>query len=77
MGSGWQVFDKIVAPGDITGDGAADIFGRDRGDYLHEYPMDGRGGWHQSSIWGPGWQAMSEINGAGSYKFGRGGSADS
>ncbi|MFK0039366.1 hypothetical protein ACIQTW_05955 [Paenarthrobacter sp. NPDC090517] len=38
VGSGWQIFDKIIAAGDSTGDGTADIFARDRSGFLYLYP---------------------------------------
>ncbi|MDR6688244.1 hypothetical protein J2Y41_003830 [Arthrobacter sp. 1088] len=36
VGSGWHIFDKIIAPGDTSGDGAVDIFGRDRSGVLRQ-----------------------------------------
>lgn len=67
VGSGWQIFDKIIAAGDSTGDGTADIFARDRSGFLYQYPTNGHGGWNSPLRVGHGWDAMTEISSAGPY----------
>jgi hypothetical protein len=67
VGTGWQVFDKIIASGDLSGDGNVDILGRDRAGYMHQYRSDGQGGWEGAGTWGPGWGVMTDVIGAGSY----------
>ncbi|MCB5166760.1 VCBS repeat-containing protein [Streptomyces bambusae] len=44
IGAGWNTYDALVAPGDLDGDGKADLVARDaRGD-LYRYSATGRGG---------------------------------
>ncbi len=38
VGSGWNIFDSIVGPGDFNGDGINDVLARDRSGNLHLYP---------------------------------------
>ncbi len=68
VGAGWQIFNKIIAPGgDTNGDGAVDIFARDNSGVLHQYPADGQGDWKSPAVVGSGWGAMTEISGAGVF----------
>lgn len=45
VGSGWNVFAGIVAPGDFDGDGNADLIGVGGGGALRLYAGDGQAGW--------------------------------
>jgi hypothetical protein len=44
MSYGWNGLAGIVAPGDVTGDGDADLFARDAAGRLWLYPGNGAGG---------------------------------
>src|SRR5690606_37061785 len=62
VGSGWQIMNAIVGPGDITGDGRADVLARQASTgELWLYPGDGRGGWLPRIKVGVGWQTMDAI----------------
>ena len=41
IGLGWQVFDRVLSPGDFTGDGAADVLARKPDGTLWLYPGNG------------------------------------
>ncbi|WP_158862773.1 GH25 family lysozyme [Leifsonia sp. AG29] len=41
VGSGWDIFDDIIAPGDLNGDGKPDLLGRRRDGTLVFYPVTG------------------------------------
>ncbi|MDU0313455.1 VCBS repeat-containing protein [Phycicoccus sp. M110.8] len=62
VGSGWNAFSALAAPGDLNGDGAADVLAREsRTGYLWLYPGNGRGGWLPRVRVGTGWNAMTAI----------------
>jgi hypothetical protein len=62
VGTGWNVFNAIVGPGDVNGDGAADVLARraSTGD-LWLYPGNGTGGWKPAVRIGTGWTGMTAI----------------
>jgi len=66
VGTGWNAFDAVVGPGDVNGDGTADVLARDpRTGYLWLYPGNGRSGWLPRVLVGTGWNVMSAVVGAG------------
>jgi hypothetical protein len=64
MATFWNGFTSIVTPGDVTGDGNADVIVRTAAGTLRLYPGNGRGGLGASRQVGRGWRGMT-INSAG------------
>ena len=59
VGSGWDRFNAIVGPGDLTGDQRVDVLARERATgYLWLYPGNGRGGWLPA---GPGRHRLEHL----------------
>ncbi|MFD5765623.1 FG-GAP repeat domain-containing protein [Streptomyces sp. NPDC127049] len=68
IGRGWQVYNSIVGPGDLSGDGKGDLLARDRSGVLYLYKGDGTGTKLSSRIRvGSGWGVYNTILGAGDY----------
>ncbi|MEU3428343.1 FG-GAP repeat domain-containing protein [Streptomyces gardneri] len=44
VGTGWQAYNAVVAPGDLNGDGNPDLISRDPGGGLYFFKGDGAGG---------------------------------
>ncbi|MDX2542798.1 FG-GAP-like repeat-containing protein [Streptomyces sp. WI04-05B] len=44
LGTGFGAYDVLTSPGDLTGDGRADLVARDRAGVLWRYSADGKGG---------------------------------
>ena len=66
VGTGWNIFNAIVGPGDLTGDGRADLLAREPSTgYLWLYPGNGRGGWLPRVRVGTGWNGMTALTSAG------------
>lgn len=72
MGTGWQMHDQLVSPGDVTGDGRNDLYGRERATgALWLYSGNGAGGFSAQRTVGTGWQmhdlllAAGDVNGDG------------
>lgn len=61
VGSGWNIFDSIVGPGDFNGDGVNDVLARDRQGNLHLYPGDGAGGWNTPLLVGHGRDIFKDL----------------
>ncbi|MBT2552787.1 S8 family serine peptidase [Arthrobacter sp. ISL-5] len=55
----------VVAAGDLSGDGKADVLARDNGGVLWLYQGNGRGGWLGRVKAGTGWNGMTAIVGSG------------
>ncbi|WP_456696753.1 FG-GAP repeat domain-containing protein [Aeromicrobium sp. P5_D10] len=62
-GTGWNIFNMIVA-GDVTGDGKADLVGREPGGELYAYPGNGSTSsfpWDPRAWVGSNWQYASKL----------------
>lgn len=40
-GTGWQIYNKVITPGDVTGDGRPDLLARTYGGELYLYEGTG------------------------------------
>ncbi|MFF3842389.1 FG-GAP repeat domain-containing protein [Streptomyces sp. NPDC001930] len=68
IGSGWGVYNALVGPGDLSGDGKGDLLARDRSGNLYLYRGDGTGTAFATRLKvGTGWGAFNKIVGAGDY----------
>ncbi|MET9673757.1 N-acetylmuramoyl-L-alanine amidase [Streptomyces sp. NPDC006482] len=65
IGPGWQIYNSLVSSGDVTGDGKADLIGRDASGVLWLYK--GTGGanapYATRTKIGPGWQIYNTMSG--------------
>ena len=62
VGTGWNIFNALVGPGDVNGDGTADVLARETSTgYLWLYPGNGRGGWLPRIRVGTGWNGMTAL----------------
>jgi hypothetical protein len=62
IGSGWQVMNALVGPGDFNGDRTADLLARETATgHLWLYPGNGRGGWLPRVRVGSGWNVMNAL----------------
>ncbi|MFF5633693.1 FG-GAP repeat domain-containing protein [Streptomyces sp. NPDC012825] len=67
-GSGWQIYNKVIAPGDLTGDGHQDLLARTPSGALYLYAAKGgdfdhRGPFLTRVAVGGGWQGYDQIVG--------------
>jgi hypothetical protein len=69
VGSGWQDFTALLAPGDFSGDGRPDVLARQSNGALLMYRGDGDGGWltGRAEQIGSGWQPFSAIIPGGDF----------
>ncbi|MEU3605739.1 VCBS repeat-containing protein [Streptomyces sp. NPDC035033] len=68
IGSGWSIYNSVVGPGDLTGDGKGDIIARDKSGVLYLYKGNGLGTALATRVKiGTGWQIYNKIVGAGDY----------
>jgi PKD domain/Fibronectin type III domain len=70
IGSGWNIMTALVTPGDVTGDGNADVLGRDAKGLLWLYPGKSSGDLGARRQISSGWQTYTivsagNLNGAG------------
>ncbi|MFF4652793.1 choice-of-anchor D domain-containing protein [Streptomyces sp. NPDC001380] len=67
VGTGWQVYNAVVGAGDVTGDGRADLLGRDGSGALWLYRATGspRVPFAVRARIGTGWQVYNAVVGAG------------
>lgn len=68
VGSGWGVFNTLLAPGDFNGDGTADILARERATgLLWLYPRNVSGGWNTRVLIGNGWNSLPAVMSPGDF----------
>jgi hypothetical protein len=67
LGTGWNALNPIASPGDMTGDGNADIIGKDSAGQLWLYPGNGTSGTTARRSLGTGWNAFTQITGAADF----------
>ncbi|WP_369144692.1 FG-GAP repeat domain-containing protein [Streptomyces sp. R44] len=68
IGSGWGIYNTLVGPGDLSGDGKGDLLARDRSGVLYLYKGNGAGTALSTRIKvGSGWGAYDRLVGAGDY----------
>ncbi|MDV9188616.1 VCBS repeat-containing protein [Streptomyces sp. SR27] len=68
VGGGWGVYNTIVGPGDLSGDGRGDLLARDASGILYLYPGNGTGTALGARVRvGSGWGAYDRIVGAGDH----------
>lgn len=66
VGTGWNMFNALIAAGDVNGDGRADVLARESSTgYLWLYPGNGSGGWQPRTRIGTGWNNLTAIMGPG------------
>nr|WSW67940.1 FG-GAP-like repeat-containing protein [Streptomyces sp. NBC_00995] len=71
VGMGWNVYDELTSPGDLTGDGRADLLARDKSTgYLYLYESRGAGVFRARVKIGTGWKGYllagaGDLNGDG------------
>jgi hypothetical protein len=63
VGSGWQPFTALLAPGDFSGDGKPDVIARQADGTLLLYRGNGSGGWLTGAAEpiGAGWQSFTAL----------------
>ncbi|MDF2094028.1 fibronectin type III domain-containing protein [Knoellia sp. 3-2P3] len=66
IGTGWQIFDRILSPGDFNGDGRADLIARRTNGDLYLYPGNG-GGFNGYKKISSGWQGLDRILSPGDF----------
>jgi hypothetical protein len=68
IGTGWQVFTQVVAPGDWSGDGRPDLLALRRSDMtLWLYRGNGRGGFTSYSMVSTGWRVRTTLTPTGDW----------
>ncbi|HET7399521.1 MAG TPA: VCBS repeat-containing protein [Intrasporangium sp.] len=66
VGTGWNVFDTVVGPGDFTGDQRVDLLARETATgNLWLYPGNGLGAWLPRVRVGTGWNSFDPVLGVG------------
>ena len=63
--SGWGVYGTVFGPGDLNGDGNADLLARDTGGVLWLLTGKGNGSFYGRAKVGAGWGGYNQITGAG------------
>ncbi|MGW3407097.1 FG-GAP repeat domain-containing protein, partial [Streptomyces zhihengii] len=61
IGSGWGSFTALAAPGDMNGDGRADLVARGGNGTLYRYDSDGKGNFKPGATVGTGWNTYSGL----------------
>ncbi|MCB5167922.1 VCBS repeat-containing protein [Streptomyces bambusae] len=64
--SGWNIYNHLVGPGDVSGDGKGDLLARDKNGVLYLYQGNGAGTGFKTRVKvGAGWNGFTKITGAG------------
>jgi hypothetical protein len=62
VGCGWETFESVIGPGDITNDGKADLLGLwIGGDCMYRWNGNGQGGFSAAAEVGCGWREYRDI----------------
>ncbi|MFI2371976.1 FG-GAP repeat domain-containing protein [Streptomyces sp. NPDC018833] len=61
IGSGWGQYTKLATPGDMNGDGRADLVARTGDGVLYRYDSNGKGGFLPRAKIGTGWNTYSGL----------------
>ncbi|XAZ31184.1 VCBS repeat-containing protein [Paenarthrobacter ureafaciens] len=67
VGSGWNIFNTMIAAGDFNNDGENDVIARDAAGSLFLYPGTWYGGWNPRQQIGWGWGIFNSIFAAGDF----------
>ncbi|MEU4277746.1 FG-GAP repeat domain-containing protein [Streptomyces tanashiensis] len=68
IGGGWDIYNTVVGPGDLSGDGKGDLLARDRSGVLYLYKGNGAGTAVSARVKvGGGWGAYDRLVGAGDH----------
>lgn len=62
IGSGWGDYNKLASPGDMDGDGKADLLAVSSGGTLYRYSANGTGGYKGRASLGGGWNTYSSLH---------------
>ncbi|MGW1883303.1 FG-GAP-like repeat-containing protein [Streptomyces sp. NPDC001970] len=62
IGPGWNAYNKLQAPGDIDGDGRADLLATDSAGTLWRYSANGTGSFKARVKIGPGWNTYAGLH---------------
>ncbi|MFF3243361.1 FG-GAP-like repeat-containing protein [Streptomyces sp. NPDC002870] len=65
LGTGWNIYNTLTSPGDLTGDGRADLLARTPAGELYLYADGGAGKLKARVKIGSGWQIYNSVVGAG------------
>ena len=66
IGTGWNMFDTLISPGDFTGDAKNDILARTPAGTVYLYPGNGNGGFATAGkVIGTGWNGFNTIISSG------------
>ena len=61
IGSGWNTYNKLAVPGDLDGNGRADLLGANSAGELYRYTSNGTGGFNAKAKLGTGWNTYSSL----------------
>jgi hypothetical protein len=68
IGTGWQGFDRLIVPGDWTGDSVPDLLARKQSTgELYLYESTGTGGFRSGVRIGTGWNGLEVVTGVGDF----------